>query len=57
VEVDKLNLDIRLFERKGKIRVREHQIRVHEEGENQDQLVIALRDCALFVGEVRLEGV
>ncbi|QCD89215.1 hypothetical protein DEO72_LG4g155 [Vigna unguiculata] len=56
VEVDKLNLDIRLFERKGKIRVREHQIRVHEEGENQDQLVIALRDCALFVGEVRLEG-
>jgi len=49
VEVNKLNLDIWLFERKGKIRVR-------EEGENQERLEITLRDYALFVGEVRLEA-
>jgi len=34
VKVNRLNWDIRLFERKEKITVREHQIRVREKGEN-----------------------
>ena len=45
---------------RGKIRVREHQIRVREKGENQERqpssTAIRLRNCALFVGELRLQA-